>query len=538
MPNDEFGDFQTPIKLARMCVESVVDRGPWKRVLEPTCGTGSFLEVAHELLSDAEAIGVELQEEHAREAGRKATVIHRDIFGIDLASELPWAEDGPLLVVGNPPWVTIANLAVLESANLPVKENLKRLVGLEALTGASNFDIAEYIWIKLLRELQSQEPTIALLCKTQVARNVLEFSSQTGLPLESATIRRIDAKKWFGAMVDACLFTVTLRVGAANYVCDVYDALDAQLPSSTFGVVGGKFVSDVEAYRRYGAVDGKSPLEWRQGIKHDATEVMELVDDSGPRQKSGQPVHIESDYLYPLLKCTDVFRDRLKPTKYMVVPMRSLAENTAELETKAPKLWAYLTRFGDKLDKRQSSIYRSRSRFCVFGIGPYSFSPFKVAVSGLHKQAEFRLVCPTADGRPVVFDDTCYFLSFDSAEEASLVASLLRSKPAQATIGALAFWDSKRPITKRLLQRLDLAAIADLAVDEAVLEDALRLAAAQGIKLDPEALSSAYADRRLAWANPVPASKARRGGSRPKPVDGMTAAEGELSHSAAQGGLF
>src|SRR5438105_329350 len=93
-----------------------------------------------------------------------------------------WHPTGPLLVVGNPPWVTNAELGTLGSNNLPHKKNLKGLRGIEARTGGSNFDIAEYIWLKLIQELASEQPTIALLCKASVARNVLQFAFDTKLP--------------------------------------------------------------------------------------------------------------------------------------------------------------------------------------------------------------------------------------------------------------------------------------------------------------------------------------------------------------------
>ena len=41
--------------------------------------------------------------------------------------------------------------------NLPEKENFKRLSGTDAITGASNFDICEYIILKLIEKSLSFE---------------------------------------------------------------------------------------------------------------------------------------------------------------------------------------------------------------------------------------------------------------------------------------------------------------------------------------------------------------------------------------------
>jgi hypothetical protein len=113
------------------------------------------------------------------------------------------------------------------------------------------------------------------------------------------------------------------------------------------------------------------------------------------------------------------------------------------------------------LKKRGSSIYRNRPQFSVFGVGPYSFSPWKVAISGLYKKLDFSCIGLFGD-RPVVFDDTCYFFPCDSEEQARILYTLVASNAAVEFFSALVFWDSKRPITSALLNTLDLAELARL----------------------------------------------------------------------------
>lgn len=97
----------------------------------------------------------------------------------------------------------------------------------------------------------------------------------------------------------------------------------------------------------------------------------------------------------------------------------------------------------------------------MFGIGDYSFAPYKVAISGLHKEPKFRAIGPVL-GRPVMLDDTCYFVPAGSATEASLLSAFLNHEKTRCFIDAIAFWDAKRPITKRLLQRIDIASLLDV----------------------------------------------------------------------------
>ncbi len=347
----------------------------------------------------------------------------RTSSGSTWAATFGWRQGGPLLVVGNPPWVTNAELGSLASAQMPPKSNIKGLSGLEARTGTSNFDVAEAVWLKLVRDLAAEAPTIALLCKTSVARSILQFAHRAGLPIVDATIRRIDAARWFRAAVDACLFRVTLAkadaVGGRDGCEDVpvYSALESDEPATVMGFSRGWLIADRAAHRRCAFADGICSGTWRQGLKHDAAAVMELsvdVDTGQLQDRSGQPVDVESEFVYPLIKGADLKRPPAgRPRRAVLVTQQRIGDDTTRLADRAPKLWAYLRANVDRFDRRKSSIYRGQPPFALFGIGPYSFAPFKVAISGLHKAPVFRAVGPV-NGRPVMLDDTCYFLACSS----------------------------------------------------------------------------------------------------------------------------
>lgn len=55
-----------------------------------------------------------------------------------------------------------------------------------------------------------------------------------------------------------------------------------------------------------------------------------------------------------------------------------------------------------------------------------------------------------------MLDDTCYFLPCFSFEQAALLLALLNHRVTQSFIRSTMFLDAKRPITKKLLQRIDL----------------------------------------------------------------------------------
>jgi hypothetical protein len=376
---------------------------------------------------------------------------------------MSWENEGPLLVLGNPPWVTNAALGALGSSNLPEKTNFKNLTRLDAMTGESNFDIAEYIWLKLMMDLRDQAPTIGLLCKTSVARNVLKFSQARSLPIEHAALYRIDAKRWFKAAADACLFLLKMGPGPTRYEADVYSDLQSSQKTSRLGFVDGRLVADMDSYEAVQFLDAKSPqIEWRQGLKHDAASVMELTrSESGWINQSGELLEVEDDFVFPLIKAGDVRLARSERVqRAVIVPQRTLGESMHHLQSDAPRLWRYLESHRDIFHRRKSSIYRGKEPYAIFGIGAYSFAPYKVIVSGLHKTPVFAVEGPQ-QGKPVMCDDTCYLLPFHSPVEAVRVGAALNHPLAQEFLGSVVFWDAKRPITKALLKRVDVAALLD-----------------------------------------------------------------------------
>ncbi len=465
----EFGDFQTPIGLAREVCELVRRLGENPDVVvEPTAGRGAFLVAAANEFPNAALRGWEINNEyvtHATIALRAADVSARssmtcqDFFTCDWEAVLA-AQDGRLLILGNPPWVTNSGVAAINGTNLPTKENFMGLRGIAARTGKSNFDISEWMLIRLLRGLRGRPATLAMLCKTATARKFLRYAWQNDGRIASAALYRIDAAEHFDASVDACL--LYLRTGFAGpQEADIYPAISVREPVSRIGLAGEELVADISAYRTLRHLEGLSPFRWRSGIKHDCAAIMELVrtPDGDVEDTAGQRLDLEADYIFPLLKCSDLANGRTIARRLVIVTQRFVGEDTGAIADHAPRTWNYLQTHRDRFQARKSSIYKGRVPFALFGIGEYAFAPWKVAVSGLHRSGCFQVVGPM-NGQPVFFDDASYYLSFEREGDARLVADILNSPLCQRFLAALVFPDSKRPFTVDLLQRLNLAVIA------------------------------------------------------------------------------
>lgn len=460
----EHGDWQTPDALALRVATLLRARGVSPAsVVEPTCGRGAFVRAALATFDDARVVGYELSPEHlatarADLAGTRAELHQGDFFELDW-SEVLRALPEPVLVLGNPPWVTSATLGSLGSGNLPEKANFKGHRGLDAITGKANFDISEWMLTRLIAALGGRAFTVAMLCKSSVARRILESASANRWPLDGATWR-IDAMAHFDASVHAVLLTVTSRGDAPSEPqWPVYDSLDAQAPSRTMGVVGGALYADLDAFTGTRDLTGRSEIEWRSGVKHDCAAVMELRRD-GDRYVNGlgERVALEAERVFPLRKGSDVANGREARGRYVIVTQRALGEDTSKLGATAPLTRAYLDAHRALLDARRSAIYRGQPPFAMFGVGDYSFAPYKVAICGLYKRLRFSVVGPE-DDRPAMLDDTSYFLPCPDAPTAARLADALNGERAQAFLRARVFWDAKRPVNKALLQSLSLDAL-------------------------------------------------------------------------------
>lgn len=456
----EFGDFQTPIDFCRDICNLLKNRHLVEPdiVFEPTCGIGNFLEATSIVFTPKIQYGIDINKTYCDMVYKRnlqnTEVTNDNIFVYDFISlKSKNFSQSNWLVIGNPPWANNSFLSSATSQNLPQKSNFKQLSGFDAMTGSSNFDICEYIILQLIRSFCNENATIAMLCKTLVARNVFKELNRTETKIKDISIYQFDAKKVFDISADSCLLVINFRRNKNNYIatCPVFSFYDPQNATSEFGYIGNKFYSNIQADT---SIDGKSCFTWRQGIKHDCSKIMELSKKEEKLVNGfGQIINIEDTYIYPLLKSSKIKTPIINSTnKMVIVTQKKVGEDTYDIAANAPKTWAYLLNNQHLLDARKSSIYKNAPRFSMFGIGEYSYANYKVAVSGFYKNPIFALVF---SDRPVMLDDTCYFLSFAKKEDAYVVMLILNSTLVQEFIKSIAFMDSKRPYTKKVLERID-----------------------------------------------------------------------------------
>lgn len=462
----EYGDFQTPVALAKEVISLITTKfGIPDAMIEPTCGLGNFIEAAHNAWgNDISYHGYEINPDYCKSARERFNGVdsikieERDFFSTGWQSLLSQSDGKLTLVTGNPPWVTNATLGSLNSSNLPEKSNFQGLRGFDAKTGKANFDIAEWMIIRLVEALPTNG-VLAFLCKTATARKVLVYFWQENLTVSNEELYLFDSKKYFDVSVDACLL-ILRKSEEINTSASVFNTMIDTVPASSFGVQNGELIANLDDYQRYRDLDGFCNYKWRSGVKHDAADVMELTNcNGGYTNGMGEIVQLEDDFVYPLLKSSDIGNGRLIPRKSVIITQTTVGESTSQIRTVAPRTWDYLEAHGGHLDFRKSSIYRKRPRFSIFGIGEYSFALWKVAISGFYKGLRFVVVPPT-HGKPTMVDDTCYFFPCALEEEAQFWTGLLNKEDSIRFLHSLVFFDAKRPVNIEVLRRVDFAELA------------------------------------------------------------------------------
>ena len=468
----EFGDFQTPLALARrvVCVLRSFIPKP-AAIIEPTCGRGSFLLAAREGFPEARLIvGADINATHLEQCrhllgdtpdASRVRLLEGDFFSLDWGRALAELAS-PMLVVGNPPWVTSSELGRLGSSNLPPKHGQRDHRGLDAVTGKSNFDVSESMLFSQLEWLDHRPGTVAALCKESVARKVLARAWRQKLPISRARMYRFDAAAAFGVSVTACLLVVVRDGAQAPTSCEVFEALSADTPSETLGFADGLLVRDLGAYERWRHLRGTDGnYLWRSGLKHDCAKVMELTDEGEElRNGLGERVDIEREAVYPLFKSADLANGQdTRFRKLVVVTQKQLHGDTKQLRETLPKTWRYLNSHREAFSRRSSVIYQGRPEFSMFGIGDYSFALWKVAVPGLYRVGRPTVLSPIG-GRPAMLDDTAYFLPCASEREAQFLMDLLASAPALRFFNSLVFPTDKRPLNAGILRQLHIGKLA------------------------------------------------------------------------------
>jgi hypothetical protein len=163
-----------------------------------------------------------------------------------------------------------------------------------------------------------------------------------------------------------------------------------------------------------------------QGAKVQVPEVVEAV---------------EPDLLYPLLRGRDVQRWKAEPSACILMvqdPEKRRGYSEEWLQENYPRTYGYLKRFEEVLRKRaafkryftrkdkNNRIVETGPFYSMFGVGPYTFAPWKVVWPWISKGIRAAVVGFFGE-KPVMPEHNTFLVACDVLEEALYICALLNS---------------------------------------------------------------------------------------------------------------
>lgn len=215
-------------------------------------------------------------------------------------------------------------------------------------------------------------------------------------------------------------------------------------------------------------MEGRCPYEIRHGLKHDVADVLivQIVEQSdsklviAPAGRPAEKYEIEPHALFPFVQPRHLAAWRVKGYTYAIIPQRKAGENNErEVRQTLPLTYAYLKRFESAFAARRSRIFSGTPFYGLFGLGDYTWAPYKICWCGLGFRPEFAVAGPVADAlvgtKPLVPDGTVYFIPTSDQLEAHFLCAILNAEIVHTFLSTRSS-KSKRGLPKKLMQQLRL----------------------------------------------------------------------------------
>ncbi|MFB6252324.1 MAG: type I restriction endonuclease subunit M [Halobellus sp.] len=379
------------------------------------------------------------------------------------------------VLVANPPWLTWDGLSERVKSQWregPIADpslDLFNREGVEARLGYANDDLSvPYAWVCLDRYLRDGGRAAVVLKRdllTGPAGERIRRQELGGRPIIHNRVHDFGSLSPFPG-VDAGTALFSFDVGAdstaattadgvptirwsprggdadprsaaeaaeSTSIFDSLQAMRASFDQSSDRLVPANPAEPTSAWIRSDAerrVLGESAYRIRHGVKDDAKAVFSLDRETIDRHE------IEPTHVYPYLKSRHIVKYGLFGYGHHLVPQRRAGEdNEADLRRETPATYAYLDAHRQRLVDRGSSWFDGGPFYSLFGLGPYTWTEYKVVWCRLGFKPHFAVVSSVTDPllgeKPVVPGDHCMFVGTDDEREAHYLCGLLNSAPYQ-----------------------------------------------------------------------------------------------------------
>lgn len=391
-------------------------------------------------------------------------------------------------VVGNPPWIK------WDFLSKDYKKKLNHLYldiyklfshkGMKAGLGYSHDDISVMFMYVAIDKYLNLGGKLGFVMKQTLYKSLagkefrkfkIEKYSQNSIPLRIIKVNDMLDLKPFNSSAQAETSTLIIKKGEENkypvpYI--IWQSIDG-LPKENeplFNVLGRVELIQKEAYphnekdltdiwiivdkgdKRTKFTQCKNHYRPRHGIVNDLNSVffIDILDKQGniltienrtenARKKLRKiRTKIENDLVYPFLKPRNVKKWKMSGFIYGILPQRKNGEkNESQLRTNYPLTYKYLYNFKRDLLNRSSKWFKTIGIpfYSFFGLGDYSFSPYKIVWCCMSYQPSFSVVSKIDDknigNKEVMPDNTIGYIPANNKAEAHYICAILNSDMAK-----------------------------------------------------------------------------------------------------------
>jgi len=476
------GDFQTQYRLAWQIIEQVDKLGllPLKKqltILDPTCGTGVFLLATMSYINSKypdctlQIVGIERNTDSLQLAhiflvignqilnrNDQLLLIASDLHDAIEQQELPKTD----LLIGNPPWVNWSNLTDKDRERWKLVETTTdyqfiRGHGMQRAMGTTNVDIGVLLILRALYQLAYDHTIFVFLFKPAVLNSPsLYWFRQGRIPHKHARYLQLRyilqfnrADQFIGhtTMATDCYIGNMQPTAAFQPIIQYQTKAEKQ-------VLTPMHLGDEILYLPENVVlplDHTKQVEIRHGLKHDCRDVFEITVEQAEK--------LDWQCVYPTIKSRHM-QEQGWTGDYdlVIIPQQSLQPmDEQDFQTTYPKVYRYLTNHKTQLQARKSRWVKQKTFYGIFGIGPYSFTNYKVAWVRLGWKPYFDVIppvrLPNGEIKPVVPSDHYMFIPTEDKAYATKISELLNSPKYQEAIDKLSS-KKKSSLPKKLISRL------------------------------------------------------------------------------------
>ena len=195
-------------------------------------------------------------------------------------------------------------------------------------------------------------------------------------------------------------------------------------------------------------------------------KVTNLVECS-KRSLSKITTGIEPELLYPLLRAGNVKRWYAKPNAQILITHEADSHLNAipepVMKNHYPRAYTYLLQFEQYLRSRKTQVIQNLINrgpfYSLFGIGEYTFAPWKVAWTRIAKVEA--VVLGEENNKPVMPQETLTMVPCQTEEEAHYLAAAINSTPFQFIVNAYSQRGGKSMGSKHILKYVHIPKYAE-----------------------------------------------------------------------------